>query len=368
MELESPERQPSKYLKIVISLREGIQSGRYRSGARLPSEAELVRKFGVSRMTVVKALRHLQQEGALTRRGGSGSYVAEPKDGKSRVFGLIIPDLGGTEIFEPICKGMAASPIDSGHSLSWGRSISSDANKEDAAVQLCQHYIEQNVSGVFFAPLEFAPQRDTVNRKVLRELKNAHIPVVLLDRCVLEYPERSEYDLVCLDNRRAGFIMTDHLIQMGARRIGFLAVPSAAETVGDRITGYREALIRSGYALNDDLILRVQPDDVEGVGSALRSQKIDALMCANDHTAARVMQTLLQLGVKIPDDLRITGVDDVRYAELLPVPLTTFRQPCFDLGATAISAMLDRIRNPHLPPRSILLNGQLIVRRSCGSV
>jgi GntR family transcriptional regulator of arabinose operon len=57
----------------------------------------------------------------------------------------------------------------------------------------------------------------------------------------------------------------------------------------------------------------------------------------------------------------------VRYAELLPVPLTTLHQPCRDIGATAIATMLDRIGNPHLPARSVLLNGTLVVRQSCGA-
>ncbi len=122
-EAKSP--QP-KYLQIAESLRKSIESGRYRNGIRLPSEAELVRRFSVSRMTAVKAMQHLQQEGLLIRRTGSGSYAAENTQGQKPVFGLIIPDLGETEIFEPICKGMSASPNAGGHSLSWGHSTGTE--------------------------------------------------------------------------------------------------------------------------------------------------------------------------------------------------------------------------------------------------
>jgi DNA-binding LacI/PurR family transcriptional regulator len=103
------------------------------------------------------------------------------------------------------------------------------------------------------------------------------------------------------------------------------------------------------------------------VESALRDTKIDSIMCANDHTAANLMQTLIALGIRIPHDIRIAGVDDVKYASLLPIPLTTFHQPCDDIGAAGISAMLERVSNPHLPTRTILLSGHLVVRRSCGS-
>ena len=65
--------------------------------------------------------------------------------------------------------------------------------------------------------------------------------------------------------------------------------------------------------------------------------------------------------------IKIIGIDDVRYARLLPVPLTTERQPCKDLGRLALAVMLDRIANPDLPARDVLLGCQLIVRQSCGA-
>jgi DNA-binding LacI/PurR family transcriptional regulator len=363
-----PPAAPPKYLRIVESLRANIHAGHYRNGARLPSEAELVRRFGVSRMTAVKAVQQLQQEGLLTRRTGSGTYASELDTSRKPVFGLIIPDLGQTEIFEPICKGMAATPNAGGHSLAWGHSAAPNASKEDEAEHLCQQYIDQRVSGVFFAPVEFGPRRDAINRRVLKSLKSAHIPVVLLDRCVLDYPSRSDYDLVGLDNRRAGFVMTDHLLQQGAQRVGFLAVEGSAETVDDRIVGYREALFARNIPYLRERVLRTDPTDSNLLAAAINTHGIDAFLCANDNTAARLMRTLLTLGLDVPRQVRIAGIDDVRYASLLPVPLTTLHQPCLEIGAAAIAAMQDRIANPHLAARSILLNGHLVVRKSCGSI
>jgi len=315
-------------------------------------------------------MQQLQQEGLLVRRAGSGSYACEPRAGQKPVFGLIIPDLGETEIFEPICKGMTGTP-NAAHSLAWGHSAASaagESSKEDVAEHLCRQYIEQRVAGVFFAPVEFGARRDQVNRRVLRSLAAAEIPVVLLDRCVQPFPARSEYDLVGLDNRRAGYIVCDHLVRQGARRVAFLALAGSAETVEDRIAGYREALHAHGLPTPPEAVLRCDPTDAATVAAALRAQAIDAVLCANDHTAARLMQTLMALGVRVPEDVRIAGIDDVRYAGLLPVPLTTLRQPVLDIGAAAIAAMLDRIANPHLPARTILLNGTLVVRESCGGL
>jgi DNA-binding LacI/PurR family transcriptional regulator len=317
-------------------------------------------------MTVVKAMQQLQQEGLLVRRAGSGSYAVEGRGGSKPVFGLIIPDLGETEIFEPICKGMTGT-LNAAHTLAWGHSQAPGADKQDVAEHLCRQYIEQRVAGVFFAPVEFGTARDQVNRRVLQSLHKAGIPVVLLDRCVLPFPQRSDYDLVGLDNRRAGYLMTDHLLRQGARRVAFFAVEGSAETVDDRIAGCREALFAHDLPLPREAVVRGDPQDAATVSAMLAALGPDAVLCANDHTAAQLMHTLLGLGVRIPEDVRLAGIDDVRYAGLLPVPLTTLRQPVLDIGAAAIAAMLDRIANPHLPARTILLNGRVVVRRSCGA-
>ena len=355
-----------KYLNIVDAVRKGLLSGQYRSGARLPSEAELTRRFKVSRMTVVKALNQLQQEGLVVRRVGSGTYAAQVTGKESLIFGLLIPDLGQTEIFEPICRGMMRSPLARSHSLLWGHSFASDIDKGEQAKQLCRHYLEQNVDGVFFAPLEYFPGREEVNHAILRQLDEAKIPVILLDRCGKSYPATSSHDLVGLDNQRAGYIMTQHLLRFGVRNVAFLARQGSVETVEARIRGCREALFDQGDSLKDVIVVPQDEIEMKSVRHLLDSNRFDAIVCANDHTAASLMKPMLEQGVKIPQEVRIVGFDDVSYAGLLPVPLTTIHQPCADIGAVALAAMLDRINNPGLPLRTILLEGRLVVRASCG--
>src|SRR3954454_12231707 len=142
-----------KYQQVYTALRREIQSGRLKKGDRLPSEAELVRTFGASRITVGRAVRDLQAAGLVERRAGSGSYVKSPQNAGALSFGLLIPDLGETEIFEPICQGMMASPLARAHALIWG-SLNGNAVTADHAWQLCRQYIDRQVAGVFFAPLE----------------------------------------------------------------------------------------------------------------------------------------------------------------------------------------------------------------------
>ncbi len=210
-----------KYRQIFDKLQEDISSGRYKSGQRLPSEAELVRRFGASRMTVFRAMRELQSLGMVTRRVGSGTFVSSTSNTGSHVFGLLIPELGQTEIFEAICQGMMEAQQAMHHSLLWGNTVSQEKEKEQAAEQLCRHYISRKVSGVFFAPVEFSENRFQANHRIVAALDRARIPVVLLDRCLEPYPQRSKYDLVGIDNRRIGYLATEHLIKAGAKRIAF---------------------------------------------------------------------------------------------------------------------------------------------------
>src|SRR3954468_386333 len=192
-----------KYKQICQSLKSAIESGTYSVGFRLPSEHELVQTFGASRVTVSRALKELQIGGLVDRRAGSGTYV-RASTVKQYAFGLMIPELGQTEIFEPICQGMVAAQEVHNHVLIWGRSLAGSETTEAEAQDVCARLISNRVSGVFFAPLESNARKDVINQTISNMLTEAKIPVVLLDRDIADYPQRSRYDVVGIDNRRAG--------------------------------------------------------------------------------------------------------------------------------------------------------------------
>jgi DNA-binding LacI/PurR family transcriptional regulator len=362
---DAARRGALKHQRVYQTLEHDIRSGRWRPGDRLPSEAQLVRQFGASRITIGRAVGDLQRAGLVERRAGSGTYVRQAPSAGS--FGLLIPDLGETDIFEPICRGMMASPLAREHALVWGSGTGSGGSKEERAWDLCRQYIDRRVSGVFFAPLEQSPARDEVNRRIAQALDAAHIPVILLDRTVVPYPGRGHHDIVGIDNRRAGYVVTEHLLRLGARRLSFVGVPHAAATVDAREAGYREALHAWEVEAARARAHRLDPADAESVRTVMDSDRPEGIVCANDWTAARLMRTLIELGYAVPRDVRLVGIDDLEYASLLPVPLTTLRQPTTEIGAAALGAMLDRIEHPDFPTRDILLHGTLVVRKSCGA-
>ena len=362
-----PSDRQSKHRRVFDHLLAGIQSGQLRPGDRLPSEAELGKLFSTSRITVAKAVNDLQRMGLVTRRPGAGTHVLAEDRPSGRTFGLLIPELGLTEIFEPICNGMMRTHSTRPDTLLWGNTSSAMQDSADAAEEMVQSFIGQKVAGVFFAPLEMTPDKNAANRRIARALDRAQIPFVLLDRCYMPYPERSAHDLVGIDNRRAGYIATSHLLDFGVHRLAFLAEELAANTVDARITGFHEAMRNHGILADWESVWRGSPQDESFVRRMLDQGRPEGVVCANDLTAARLMQTLIAFGVRIPEDVRIVGMDDVRYASLLPVPLTTIHQDCAGIGAVAMATMLQRLENPELPVRDVLVPVRLVIRRSCGA-
>lgn len=362
----SAPKQP-KHQAIHDALRTRIATGVYAPGDQLPTEWALVEEFGASRPTVSRAVAELERNGMVERRRGAGTFVRD--QGKTTsLFGLLIPGLGETEIFEPLCGGIAGAAQEHGDSVLWGGGGLSKpavrAARGPIAIQTCESFIKHGVTGVFFAPLELDDHQDEINHRIIDLLDGAGVKVVLLDRDYLPYPQRSNFDLVGIDNRRVGYVVTRHLIERGCERVAFVARPKSASTIQARIAGYAEAMLGAGLDYDADRVIFMDPGDHEAVRLSLLGQGIDGVVCGNDVTAARLMHTLDEIGAIVPRDLLVAGIDDVRYASLLRVPLTTVSQPCQSIGQTAYLAMKDRTAKPDLPPRDLLLQCSLVVRES----
>src|SRR3954452_7501982 len=137
-----------KHQQVFETLNKEIATGRYQPGQRFPSEAALVTRFKASRITVGRAVMELQRHGLVERFAGSGTFVRglSAASRKSLLFGLIIPNLGGTEIFEPICQGIAGAPDAAGCALLWPHASGPATDQEEQAIQLCDQCVARDVS------------------------------------------------------------------------------------------------------------------------------------------------------------------------------------------------------------------------------
>jgi LacI family transcriptional regulator len=364
----------SKHSEISRHLETEIASGKYGDGARLPSEIRLVKQFNVSRPTVARAFRDLETKGLIERRAGSGTYVrnTSPTSGRpsTRTLGLLVPGLATTEIFQIICGEIASLARVQDYGLLWGGSTNPREDVDASlshAEELCRQFIERKISGVFFAPAELESGQEKANRHLAESLREAGIPVVLIDRDMLVFPERSEFDLVGLDNMTSGYMVAEHLIKLGCKRFYFVVRPLSAATVDARIAGVREALARHRIEPDPGWIRTGDPGDMKFVRGLTAGKQADAFICANDFTAATLLRSLQSIGIRAPKDFRVVGFDDVKYATLVSPPLTTVHQPCRDIAVIAFRTMLERLAEPSLPARSIYLTPHLVVRESCGA-
>lgn len=364
----------SKHHAISRQLATEIIAGKYRQTGRLPSEALFVKRFGVSRPTIGRALRDLQEQGLIERRQGSGTYIRSEKERASHSampqLGMIVPSLRHTEIFEAICGEIASLARVNDYGL-WSGTGTSPMSESSMTVEeaetLCSRFIEQGVAGVFFVPFEHQADREAANRRIAERLRQAGIPFVLLDRDLGAFPSRSGYDLVGVDNFAGGYMLADHLIRLGARRLTYVMRPLTASTVDARIAGARIAMLDHGLEAPKPFVHAGDPTDIKFVRSVAQSRQIDAILCTSDHLAAQLLQSLTRLQIRVPQDLRLVGFDDVRFASLLTIPLTTMEQPRRDIAITAFNALRERIKNPTLPPRTLMLTPRIVVRETCGA-
>jgi LacI family transcriptional regulator len=288
----------------------------------------------------------------------------------TRVLALLMPDLRNTEIFQVIGGEIAGLARVHNYGLIWGGSGEPELDADSCpqhAEELCDQFIERRVSGVFFAPFELVPESDEINRGLAAMLREAGIPVILIDRDFVSYPFRSDFDLVGIDNMAGGYILAEHLLKVGCRRLHFVAYPRSGPSVNARIAGVREALASSRIEPEPDWVHIGALDNKSFVHSLVTGRRPDAFICANDHTAALLLRALHQNDVRVPKDVRVVGFDDVSFAKLVSPALTTARQPCNELAVTAFYAMLERQAEPNLPPRHIMIMPQLVVRDSSGT-
>jgi len=370
--MESSTNPVIRFPEIARQLREEVLSGRYGAEGRMPSEAQLVRRFGVSRPTVARALRVLSDEGLLERRAGSGSFVRQGSKvgATSKLLALLVPGLGNTEIFQLICGEVASLARMHDYGLVWG---GSDQPRMDPDIslkqteQLCRQFIDRRVAGVFFAPYELVKEKEQTNREMAVMLREAGIPVVLLDRDLTPFPTRSDFDLVGIDNVAGGYLLAEHLLKLGCTRIHFVARPLSAPTVEARIAGVREALARWNVRPEPNWVHVGEFEDKKFVRNLTGPARPEAYVCANDHTAAMLMRELQQARVRVPEDVRVVGFDDVKFATLVSPALTTVQQPCREIALIAFRAMMDRLSDATLPACHLSLAPRLVIRDSCGA-
>lgn len=355
----------AKYLDIADSLGNEIRDGKYAARRSFPSLTQIVRRFKVSRPTAMRGVAELKRRGILSASPRSGLFAKSRA--ASRKIGLIVPGVAVTDFFKPVVSEINRLARDAGYELRFGEVWSNVREERIKQVrELAAEFIKGNLAGVIYEPLA-GPIGDEINPHILELFDKKKIPVVLLDCDIVPFPERSHYDVVGVNDLEAGARIAKHLMEAGAKRIHFLICSLCPTTFSNRLAGAEAALKLAGRKLpNGGNVLYAEADDLKALKRYLKKQKArpDAFICSNDAIAAAFKQTLEKAGLRVPEDVMLTGFADLSMAALMSPPLTTVRQNREQMAQAAFRRLMERIKNPSLPPCDVFLPAQLVVRGS----
>jgi LacI family transcriptional regulator len=239
-----------------------------------------------------------------------------------------------------------------------------DPERERLALELLD---ERRVDGAVWAPVG-----GDANRSYVLHLLSRGANLVMLDRTIEGVP----IDAVVTDNRALTQTATQHLVEHGRRRIGFIGPPQSVSCASERLMGYRDALRQAGLPQEADLVYVGGHDEDWAYASARRLlgsvPDLDGLIGGAHLLTIGALRALADAGVTVPEQVAVIGYDDFPWASCLNPPLTVVAQLQSEMGQTGVELLLRRIAQRRVtadrvaPPERRVLAGRLVLRRSCG--
>lgn len=351
-----------KYSQVKTEILARIQSGQLKPGDRLPSEAELMAEFGVSRHTIRQAIGDLETEGWLDRRHGSGTYVRQqPGAGRRAALVGVITTHISEYIFPSIIRGIERYLSE----RDYGVILLSTDNRREREPDCIKMAIGHNVSGLIIEPSQSAlPNPDLAP---YRELEDRGIPFVMINGV---HPGLTA-PAVTLDDAAGVCRLVEHLTQLGHREIA--AIIKSDDMQGlERERGMLEALGHHGITPRTEWICRYTSAERESRPAEFVQQLVSqqrrptALLCYNDQIALQVLPVLKRAGLRVPEDISVVGYDDASLLASADVQLTTVAHPQEEMGAKAAELLCEQMSGQASSRYSVHYLPRVVVRLSTG--
>jgi DNA-binding LacI/PurR family transcriptional regulator len=328
---------------------------------------DIARAAGVSHPTVSRALsdspliseetkarvQRLAQEMGYSPNALARGLVTR----QTYSVGVVVTTIADPFVAE-IVQGIEVTAHDHGYTVILCNS-ESVPEREIASVEMLR---SKRVDGVIVTA-------SRVGALYLEYLEQIGGPIVLINN---HNEESGRYTFsVTVDNRHGGRLATEHLVQLGHRRIAYVAGPANHSSDLDRLAGYRQALVEGGIEPDPTLAItgNGRPDGGEQALQAILAldPRPTAVFCYNDMTAIGLIHAARQASLSIPQDLAVVGFDDILFASYLYPPLTTVAQPKVEMGQRAMNMMLSLItakEDSEVDLANVVVQGKLIVRAS----
>jgi DNA-binding LacI/PurR family transcriptional regulator len=352
------------YLQIVDDIKSKISSKELKAGDQLGSHTALSSVYGVSLITVKKALATLLNEGIIFSRVGKGTYVAQRTTGVPHnghlTIGLVIQD-----VRSPFFSRVMHSVEDAAYEFGYHVLISNSSGKAEKEEAQIARFREFGVNGMIIASMSHKYHATPTIRKMLHQ----GFPFVMVS-----YIADEDVPFVGSDHEQGGYVATEYLVKRGYQRIGYIN-GEPGNLVGElRRRGYETALKansrRVDKHLQFHLRMRGEKHDYQSgyeIGKKFRTLPVkpDAMFVYNDLAALGFEKAVLEQGLRIPDDIAIVGFDDIDRGEYAEVPLTTMRQPTDLIGVNAVELLVKLMNGKSTALRKIL-KPEIVIRESSG--
>jgi GntR family transcriptional regulator, arabinose operon transcriptional repressor len=365
-----------RHAQVQRILREMVLTGQLKPGDKIPAELQIADALGVSKMTVNKALLALTASGMLVREVGRGTFVSDnPLSSNDGENGNHRSVPRRPRIVLSFIEG-AKNVLDGDYHGTLYRGVREVLESEDNDVGVdvvlsplaTRDYLAEDERDPADGLLIFAPRAESIPSIEALWRRGKAVLVVGASWPSLVVPSLDS------DNIGGAVDAVEHLVRLGHKRIALFYACEENANTQDRIAGYRRALSMAGLPYDDRL--EVLGEQIWHAGDAAKRRLSDLLFgdapvtgifAAGHYMALEAKNVIREAGLRVPEDVSVVGYDDPISAQLVYPPLTTIRQPLFEMGRRAAERLLRLVRGDE--PRSIIremLPGQLIVRRSTG--
>lgn len=353
-----PSARASIGAQLTSQLEWLIARGVIREGEQLPAIRGFAEHLGVNFNTLRGVYKQLEHDGFVLSERGRGTTVLNyrqargptvRKGARSFSIGVIIPT--HLEFYAPFLNALDSSSSDP--ALLFICVADRDPNR---GLSYIDQLIAKNVDGIIVAG-EMVPDDIDMDR--------ISTPTVFAD-----YPG-APGPSVLFDHEHGSSLVTEHLLEHGHRRVGFVTPPLGSPSVESKHRGFLRATRSAGLAPNDVIIetaddFGVEPGYASGLRLLSRHDRPTGIATASDSLAIGVLRAARELGIAVPDELAVVGNDNIASGQDTAPPLTTADAPAAELGSESIIMLEQLIAGHDLQQQVVTLTTQLVIRQSCG--
>ncbi len=278
---------------------------------------------------------------------------------RTDTLGLIVSDVGNP-FFSIMAKGVEDICRENG----WNMILCNTNNMHQYDLNYINMLVDKGVDGIIYGMSGDSNLQNAVESCKL--MKEQDMAFIMVDRYFKELNTAS----ITVDHVLGGYYATKHLIELGHRRIACVTGPLHLDDVIDRLEGYKKALKEAGVEYDQSLIYEGKYIIESGKASVewFMNTNCTAIFAFNDMTAYGIYSEAKRKGVSIPKDFSLVGYDDIYFSKILEAPLTTIRQPVYDIGVKATEILINAIKKKEKPKEQFIYQPELIVRDSTKAI